>query len=240
MNVGDLFEELSAGELRNLYMGSEGTGEIKAADRNRVIFFANRALSRLFSRVVGRRMFLELRQVDGRRSYPIRAVHAVSDETELNTAPRFLIDDVEDPFTDRLIKIIAVRTIPTDPDVCDENVLLNSTGTASARLTSFDTILFPEGVADAGYMLELQMDHPKLSVPALVTEQIAIPPMLSEALQIKIAAGIYGSMNGTENLNKSVLLESQFEALVRTMVDEDLLQSTSADDGDRLHANGFV
>lgn len=241
MNVGDLFQDLSSGELRNLYMGSEGTGIIKIADRDRVIYFANRTLTRLFSRFVCQKFFLELVQIGGRKIYPIQLKYAVSDATVGNTNPRFLIDSLEAPYPDRLVKIIAVKTIPLDEISEPENITLNdTTSTSAVRLLSFDTLQFDKPVAGQRLMLELQMEHPKLLTPADENQRIEVPPMLVEALHLKIAAGIYGSMNGQENVGKSSLLDAQFEGLVQLIEDQDLLQTTTSDDHNRLGKGGWL
>lgn len=239
MNVGDLFQELSSGELRNLYMGAEGTGELKEADKARVVVFANRALSRLFTKFVARRLFVDLVQIADRKVYAIRAEHAQSDASATNTSPRYLLDSVDDPFTDRLIKVIAARPEPTDEVPCPEDVLINDNALGVLKLLAYDKLFFAEPVAAASFELELQMDHPKLSVPPVDTERLEIPPALIEALQVKIAADVYGSMNGAENTNKSAMLDAKFEALVRLVEDQDLLQSTSSAVNDRLFKGGF-
>lgn len=239
MNVGDLFQELSSGELRNLYMGAEGVGELKEADKARVVVFANRALSRLFTKFVARRLFVDLVQIADRKVYAIRVEHAQSDTSISNTAPRYLIDTSDDPFTDRLIKVIAVRPEPTDDVPCPENVLINDSALGVLKLLSYDKLSFAEPVLGASFELELQMDHPKLSVPPMETERLEIPPALVEALQVKIAADVYGSMNGVENTNKSAMLDAKFEALVRSVEEQDLLQSTTSAVNDRLLKGGF-
>lgn len=243
MHVGQLLQELSSGELRNLNMSNGGTGAITEADKDRLVVFANRALSRIFTRFVARRMFVPLVQRASTKTYAIQVEHAVSDTTVGNTADRYLQDTADMPFTDRLIKIIAVRPAPTEDVPEPANLLINDANAYASdavRMTAYDELRFELPVEGAVYELELQMDHPRLSIPPNENQRINVPPMLMEALQVKIAADVYSSMNGEANIAKARELDAKFEGLVQLVDNLDILQNSTTFSNDRLFVGGFL
>lgn len=241
MNVGDFLQDLSLGELRNLYVSLDGVGTIADADRDRMVYFANRALTRIYSRFPSRRQFITLKQFDGQTTYPIRKLYTVTDATIGNVANRFIIDSAGEPFAGDLIKIVSVRYMPSDTESDEENLLINGGGArASVKTLTYDTLYFETPIADQTFLLELQLNHPRLTLPADLEEEIIIAPVLVEALALKVAADVYSSMNGADNVGKASVLEAQYEQLAQLIVDQDLLQNSSSDDHTRMSEGGWL
>lgn len=240
MNVGDLFSDLSFGELRNLSLAGSGNGSIDEEDKPRVVYYARRALTRLFSRFVVKRMFIYLVQSAERQTYAITPAHTEYNPDPDNTEERYLLGSAEDPFVDDLIKVLSARIVPCDefPDGLD--LILNGVSDGiSAKLLSHNKITFDEPVAGRTIRLELQLDHAKLPLPVDEDALIEIPPILVEALHVKIAAGIYSSMSGEEQANKSTALEMQFEGLCGLIDVKDLTQGSLIDDAGSIRKWGF-
>lgn len=241
MNVADLFSGLSYGEARHLFLGLDGTGEVSDTDKDRIVFFANQALKRIYSRVSHKLHYVMLQLVEGRQLYQIRPIHALSNTDPENTLDRFLIDSTSEPFTGELVKIRAVRLMvdPSNLEAEPVNLLLNTTGRPVVSTTSFDTLRFEEPVADAVYQLELQMAHPKLTIPADPDQEIHLMPILEEALLLKVAASIYGAMNSVDGRTKAQELKNEFEAVMAEVMFEDLAQQSSSHDDDKMARNGW-
>lgn len=240
MNVGDLFQDLSFGELRNLYLGGEGTGSIIEGDQPRIIYYTNRALTHLFSRFTVKRTFVNLVAVGGRSVYHILPKHAVSDTDPGNAAIRFLEDDLEDPFESGLIKIMSATLLPCE-DFPDGLSLVFNASTEGIELTllAYDKLKFENLKPGMIVSLELQMDHPRLVIPVNEDQEILVPPMLIEALHAKVAAGIFSSMNGEENIGKANIKEAQFEMFAQIIEMKDLTQSSMQDDAASITLKGF-
>lgn len=244
MNVGAMLKGLSYGELRHLFVGMDGAGTISDIDRDRMVFFANQALKHIYSRLSHNISYVILRLVEGRTTYAIRPVHAVTNATVGNTNPRFIIDTAADKFTGQVIKIRKVRRIvdPLNAEAEELNLLINDEGglTPSVKTLNFDTLYFRKPVANTEYQVELQLAHPELTLPALDSEEIIIAPALEEALLVRIAAAVFRSMNGEENAGKAQRLDARFEECMQVVGFEDLMQDSSSNEDGRITFNGWI
>lgn len=242
MNVSELLTGLSLGNLRHLYSGLGGSGTIAEDDRSRIVFFANQALSLIYSRFSHNLTYVILTLSGDRQIYPIRPQNAVSNTDPENTEPRYLLDDPDEPFLGGLVKIRSVKLLqdPNNLDATEANLLLNNTALTGVVTTpSFDKLRFKAPVSGAQYELELQLKHQSLTLPAELTEEIILHPALDEALYAKVAAQVFATMTGEVNAAHAIRLENRFEELMGTITFEDLLQQTSTHEDDRLHENGW-
>jgi hypothetical protein len=238
MNVADLMQGLSYGELRNLFAGMTGAGVIEELDQNRAIFFANQALKHLSSRFSYKRSYVKLQLVDGRRTYPMRKAFAKS----VIGSGAWLDDTIDEALISDVIKVLGVTQLTKPGDLTFQplSLALNDRAETGVRMKSYDTLFFPEPQTGALYEIELQVAHEKLSIPINENEEINLPPGLEEALLVKTAAGFFGSMGGEVNAAIAVRLENRFETLCAMTIMEDLNAETFTDEQQSRLDNGFV
>lgn len=245
MNVEQFFESLSFGELSNLKIGMEGAGSIDPVSQSKVAKFTNHALTQIHSRLPHNRNYVKIRLMETRKKYPLTILHAASDTDVGNTADRFIIDTVEDPFAGNLLKILSVKE-PDDPTttLVDETkqLTLNDRGSElSVETLRYDTLYFAEPEQDKELLVEYQYKHTPISVGTIVlSEEIDIAPVLEEALELKVAARIYSTMNGEENTAKAARLNQEFESAIALVKQNDLLQLSSSEAHSKLIDRGFV
>lgn len=242
MNVGEFFTQLSFGTLSNLSIGMEGVGQIKPEEEDKVVFHINGALKQLYSRLTHNRDYVKFELVDGVQRYQMSSAFAVSNTDAGNTNPRYLKDSAQEPFTDDLVKILSIcqEDDETTPENEAAQIGINVNPALGGVVSlSYDTFFIPNPIAGTILTVEYQTLHPKLSIPADKSEKIFVAPILEDALELKVAARIYASMNGEAHVAKASQLEAAYERIIQTTKDQDLLQETSISGIDRLRAKGF-
>lgn len=249
MKLQEFLSILSYGELSNLSLGEEGSGGIDPSEQGKVVQATNLALTQLYSRYSHKADYVKLELDSGIHKYHITPKHAVSN-TDVNSLPRYIMDSAQEPFVDDVVKIIGVTTL-YDPHVGiitdtlhdkePRDLRINDRQDSNAiQLLSFNSIYVPHPITGQELTLEVQLNHPKLRIPVDMEQQIELHPVLYEALGFKVAAKIYGSMNGEENMAKSVQMNNLFETSCALVDQQDLLQETTSAEHRKLSIRGWV
>lgn len=233
MNLGDLFQRLSFGELSNLSIGTEGAGSIAESGQNRVASFANAALTDLHSRFALQTDEVTLVMMGGIKRYRLAPAHAVSNTTPNNTAPRWIQDSAAEPFEGRVIRILSITDL--DPPEVGSEV-----PPVEPRALSHDTVFTKAPRAGGHLLVEYQANHPRLVMPADEDQEISLPPLLEEALEVRVAAAVYAGMNGEGHGAKARELLMRYEEICQTVRIEALLAETATNGPERPRDRGFV
>ena len=220
MELQELFKRLSYGELSALSIGMEGAGSIAEDQQGKVQSHIELALKALHARFILRRGFYTLTIVGTQKSY------------DLST----LIPD--------LVKILSVgrEDNPLTPANEAQPFGINRHDhlDGTIQILSHDEILFESAVAGERYTIEYQAGHPALPDPIDLEAQVRILPALEEALQVRVAAGIFSGMSGDAHVAKSVQLMNRYEALCAVAEEGDLAQDDTTSGFDRLRDKGFI
>jgi len=241
MNVDGLFAQLSYGELSNLAIGMEGSGEVLPAMQPSIITHTNHVLTDIYSQMAHKRCYVNLELVADQTVYRIHPMHAVTTVPLDNGIPRFIQDTVDEPFVQEIIKIMDIEEAVDTNEDGKTNIHLNDViDTASIKTLSYDTILVPDPVAGIVLVLECQVNHLALSTnPVDLTEEIELLPVMQAALVAKIAARVYSTMNGEENAIKAERLKAEYEAALRLVKQEDLAPDSSSAVTKKMHLGGW-
>jgi len=244
MNVGEFFEKLSLGELSNLNIGKEGAGFVSADKESTLITYTNTALKALYSRFAYKKSYVNLELQEDQNIYELNSLYAVTDTTPDNNNTRYIKDTVANPFKDDVIKILAIQQ-QDDPTTLyvDETQQLSVNvhpDYGGIKLLSYNRFYVPTPVAGTILKIEYQATHPELSNPMVPSEQIELIPMLHEALEMRVAARVYSSMNGEMNLAKADTLMRRYEHLCLLIEADDLMHETESVGHDKLRDKGFI
>ena len=242
MRVSALLASLSYGELRHLYAGGDGSGSLSTSETDRVIHLANRALTEIYTRLAYKRTYVKFQTVLGKTTYAIRKIHALSDTDPSNLAMRFILDSADEPFSGEIVKIRSVRQMNDPADVSFEPVFrsLNDEMPGSIKTLTFDTLLIPDTAPYTIFEAELQMNHPRLSLPADPDQEIELAPFLEGALAAKISEGVFRSMSGEEGPAMAQQQKLLFEEAMLQVQADDLTQQTTTDDFRKSEFFGWV
>ena len=233
MNVGDLFQRLSLGDLSNISLGAEGSGYIVAEGQDKIVSYANATLTAIYSRFIHSLNFAVVRQQAGVQRYRLNGLYAVSNTDVGNTNPRYIQDSLLEPFPGDVVRIIAVDQILLESQT-------DSPPDFDVRLLAQDTIYVLTPVEGQDMRVEYQSNHPRLSIPANPTDSILLAPILEEALESRVAAYVYAAMNGEAQLIKSQTLMARYEEICQLVKLENLLQEGAPNDHTKLIRGGWV
>lgn len=231
MNVSDLLKSLSYGELSNLSISGEGSGEILEDKIPKVINHINDGLLQLHTKFVLSWKTLILKMQEGRTDYPLRIEYTESQN--LSKFPQYIIDR-NDPYTGDLIKIMAVT------DSCGQELPLNDEENCYSLFTPTPMILqvpFPSIIQLMS--VSYQANHIKLSADRL-DQQIELPETLHEALRLSVAAAIYSGMNGAENTAKAAEYRTRFDLICNEIALTDVTNSSVSFTNTRFSKRGWI
>lgn len=234
MNVTELFRRLSYGELSNLALGNEGSGEIAEDNRAKLTNYVNQALLRLHTRFMLREDDLALRCYDYITKYRLN-----SDYAESNTArPEGCVPYIEDgqkPFKNDLIKVLGVRKF----DACD-NLPLNDVNHSQSVFTPQpDVLQVPFPWEFEVLAVTYQANHPLIDYGDM-DARIDIPLVLEGALSSYVAYQVYCHMNGQENAGKAREYLNTHEMICQNVIEQDLLSLSVSSTNRKFHERGFV
>jgi hypothetical protein len=246
MNVGELFRRLSYGEFNDHFIGMEGAGTIEPTHQDKVISHINTALTEIFSKFSHKRDYVKVRLYDGVFRYPLTSDYAVSNTDPLNTNTRFILDSEESPFQNDIIKILGTEVLD-DPVTLEneaQSLSLNRRNTQDPQkkiqTLDYRTLYVPDPVDGRVIEIEYQAGHAELTIPADLTEEINIHPVLESALEAHVAYQSFGSMASELHLAKSRILWGRYQQICDRVEMEDLLQETDNSEIDRLRDKGFI
>lgn len=241
MNVAELFRNLSYGELINLKIGMDGEGSIEPSAQSRILNYAEQALEQIYVRFSHNRDYVTLKLAEGVKTYDLTQIHAATNTDETNTALRYILDTEDNPFTGRLLKILAVKDLDDEEDEFNQELLLNSSRNPNAiELLSYNRLHFKTVVADRLLSVELSLRHKAFPLRVDPTFEIELHPALNDALCKLIAAKVYAAMNGQENAAKAANLTAEAEMIFQRAEAEDLLQLSTSNEAPTLRDRGFI
>lgn len=232
MNISDLYEKLSYGELSNLSISEEGSGTIIAAKRPRIIHYANTALLRIFSRMLLKENSLLITQLENITLYRLDKKHSVTNPVAGYYS--YIQDTADNLFDNDVIRITSVY---------DHNGIELPINDIDDPLSVFipqpDVLQLPNPVEGAPLGVSYQARHAPLSynTPSQVIE---IPETLEEALTALIAHYVFSHMNSQEAAAKGQEHLARYEAIVSEVTDRDLLTESSSTSSNRFSRNGWV
>lgn len=232
MNLTELFNKLALGELSNLAL-AEG-GVIAEGNKESIVLHANAGLELLYSRFLLKDGALVIhQQTNDRTSYPLDSDYAQSNTNPANTKPRYIIDLAE-PFTDDVVKILAVY------DEFGNKLPLNEPDNPASLFTPQPTILqVPHPSEGKPLSVMYQAAHPKVRLTTPSTE-LELPRFLHGALTAFIAHKVFGFMNTQESNAKSRDHLNTYESICVAAIEQDLISAGWNTGTTRFIRNGWV
>ena len=241
MKLNEYLKHLSYGELSNLKVGKDGTGEGIKQDRiPQVVNAINEALLRLYSRFIIKTNTVIVETNEVRTRYHLSNKHSwlCADEDDKKNpefSDKFIRDDPEHPFTNDVIKVLQVITsggmsLP----------LNNHSSKYSVFTPVFDVIEIPHGIEGGAFTVVYQAKHPKLDFNTNPEQEINIPYNLEGALSSYVAYIIYSNMNTQEAIANAQKYLANYQAIVQENIEMDLTQSSYSQDNTKFKANGWI
>lgn len=249
MTLQDIYDQLSYGELRDLFLavaGPDALEDMPLESYAKVLPSVQLGLTELHKRFFIRegQFYVEL-QTD-QSHYKLTPKYAQSN-TKSSEPVKYIIDTIE-PFTDNLFKVERVLATyletPTELD-------LNERGNAAAVHTNyFDNLVVPTDSEKAPWLKEttqidvrFRANHPKLDANianvAPTAVQIDLPPMYLEALCLFVASRLHNPIGMTpEGAQQGSTYFQKFLASCDTLKRHNF-EIDDFDENTKLYERGF-
>ena len=235
MLLNDLYQKLSYGELSNLAIGMEGTGQITEEGKPRIVNYANDGLIRLYSEFLIREkevMVLMFKEVTFYHLITRFAVNA-GEEADLESR-RYLLDLPEEPFENDVLKVLTVFSSTR------KRLPLNDTDQPGSVFTPQPTILQVPFPVEGGVLtVSYQANHPVLDVE-VPGGRIDLPDVLNGALTAWIAYKVFSHMNTQESTAKAQEHLEIYQAVVEQTKQMDLVNASTSTTTHVFEKRGFV
>jgi hypothetical protein len=233
MTLEDLLQRLSYGPLSNLAISNQGDGTIVTGKIPGVVSFANEALLRLHSKFVLVEKELVLEQDEAITRYLLTSQNSASYKATHPTAPGYIQDTVQQPYTDDLIRVVDVF----DVEGC--RVPLNDEKQPKGVFTpSFNVLQVPYPVQGQPLYVLYQAKHATL-LPDQLSDPINIPDVLEEALIAYTAHKVFFHMNGQEHTLKANDHLTRYTDICTEVIDKDLVNSSISNSSSKFDQRGF-
>ena len=235
MLLNNLYSMLSYGELSNLAIGMDGTGQISEEGKPRIVNYANDGLIRLYSEFLIREkevMILMYKEITFYHMITRFAVNA--GEEENLESRRYLLDLPEEPFENDVLKVLTVYSSTK------QRLPLNDAEQAGSVFTPQPTILqVPFPVEGAALTVSYQASHPVLDV-TVPGGRIDLPDVLNGALTAWIAYKVFSHMNTLESTSKAKEHLEIYQAIVEQTKQMDLVNASTSSTTHVFDKRGFV
>lgn len=239
MLLQDFFDQLTYGELAQVSIGGiEQEGVVDEVIPN-VVSHINLGLLKLSKRFSLKTETITLQEYDTINTYKLHTDYAVTDG---GVEPiRYIEDSAEYPFKNNVIKIEYIEDVTDSENITEVpfNVLSDA---ESIRSRDYRTFYVPDVTSprtlNVTYRAEPDALDPDTTTPE--TDEIAISPVLTEALLYFVASRIHANrptIDGQENTSLKYM--QMYEAEVAGIDNEDLLAEADFDNT-KLDDNGWL
>ena len=236
MNVQELFQQLSYGELSNLSMAQQVPGQISADQQAKVLMAVNDALMRLYSRFVLSEKNIIIELQTGVTNY-----HLLSRYAESAYIPGgqirypYIKDLTEEPFTEDVIRILSVFN-----NRGDELPLNDVNHPASLFTPQLNVLQVPCPVQGQAIAILYQAKPLKLVPENYTAQQIPIPDVLEEALKAYVGYKIFATINSQEATAKAADYLGIYENICAEVENKDLISNNTSMTNGRFEIRGWI
>jgi hypothetical protein len=236
MNLQDVFDQLSYGELSQLFVGTGNAGEIPVDRRKKIAASVSLGLTELYKRFLLKEKRVKVAYDKTRSTYVLH-----SDYAETNTrsvAPVKYIMDTDSPFTDDVLQIERVYL-----DNGTELRLNSLDAEDSVRLTATNMFLAPSTLETEYLEVVYRANHPALNpiyVEALPSNvEIELPITHLEPLLLYVASRVHTPVGMNNEFHDGNNYAAKFEVACQRL-DQLNMRVDTVGHNTRFEDNGWV
>lgn len=234
MNILQIFERLSYGELSNLSLANDGNGSIRDEDHARIIMYINEGLLKLYTRFVLSEKDLLLETVSHITNYHLLSKYAESKWDPEEVPYPYIKDLGREPFTEDVIKILSVH------NTYGIRLPLNDGENPYSLFTPQKNVLQVPHPTDGGALsVQYQAKHPILDASNLDAE-IELQDELIGALTAHVGYKVYLNMNTAETAEKAKDHLAIYEATCLEAEDRDVTNTSNVTSNTKFRMRGWV
>ena len=236
MNVQELFQQLSYGELSNLSMAQQVPGQISADQQAKVLMAVNDALKRLYSRFVLSEKDIIIELQAGVTNYHLLSRYAESAYIPGGQISYPYIKDLtKEPFKEDVIRILSVFS-----STGHELPLNDVNHSASVFTPQLNVLQVPYPVQGQAIAVLYQALPEKLLIENYPSQQILIPDTLEEALKAYVGYKIFAAINSQEATVKAADFLGIYESICSEVEAKDLVSNSVSSTNRRFAMGGWI
>lgn len=248
MNLQEVFDQLTHGELSQLSIGGNEAGLINPANYNRLVPHVNLGLTQLYKRFPLKEGRLTLELQSNRTVYPIHSKYAVSSRSSREPV-RYIKDSLAAPFKDDIYKIEKVVASSgyefSLNDESDEYGMFTPSATVlrvplDVAEQSMD---LPDEIKTTLVEVVYRANHPLIIADGADLEpeliELELPYSHLEPLLLFIASRVHTPTGMTNEANLGNTYSAKYEAACQ-LLEFKGLQVDQGSQNSRLERNGWV
>ena len=256
MNLEDIFQELTYGELSQLAVGGrdQDEPEIAEQDRPQIIRHISTALTAIYKRFRLREKQVWVQLTEGKSGYVLDSKFRIAN-TQSSEPLKYLVDTEFDTFDDSLLKVEDVKAFRTEMDLPISHqtpyvsLKLNETDHPySVRTPSLKTLLMPDQFGPhvktlSQVLVTYRANHPpldrELGFYAPMEVPIELPVTHLQALLFHVASRILNPTGMVDEFNAGNTWYAKYEGEVKRLAEENI-QIDHMQDNTNFERQGFV
>ena len=236
MNLDDIFNQLSYGELAQVMVGNDDAGLVPASDYPRIAASVSLGLTELHKRFLIKETKIRIELVEGISTYVLDSKFAESNVT--GTEPNKYIKDSAEPFLDNVLKIERVY------DSSGNEVTLNILEDEDSIMTSGMNVLVLPAEVEYEYIdVVYRANHPALNKANVLNHplrvEIDLPISYLEALLFYVASRVMNPIGMISEFHEGNNYAAKFEAAC-IRLEQLNIKVENHRANDRLADNGWV
>lgn len=233
MQLATIFEALTYGELKQLSIGGADEDGIYPKHSDEVLAHLNMAMVSLYSKFPLQERELILRTNINQTKYLLTSANAISQDPS-----GYIVDTVDDPFTDDILRINAVF------DQMGHEVSINDEHTFnSIFLPTYNTVQIPYTTGLEDYYFIYRVKPPKVEVPSGSTPsdvEVAIPEILLEPLLTYISARAHNARGGDKGKQEGAFAMQQYEQMCKELEVRNVFNNSLTNGNRKVELNGWA
>lgn len=207
MKLQEVFDQLSAGELSQFYLGGENGSGIVQEDYPKVIPLVNLGLIELYKRFSLMKEEVTIQLKDGKTRYLLDSKHSVRN-TDPSVLEKYIVDSEFRPFKDNIIE---VERVYDELGVEHYNNHLNVVWGVSTPEYNVIECLFP---SNSNTLTVIYSGFPE-SIQTTITDassvDINLPHAFMEALVLYIGTRLYSGIRVDGDNGSTLAYQNRFE-----------------------------
>jgi len=223
MKLSYILQNLTYGELKQLGVGGFDDGSVQPENYVEVIGHINLALQNLYTRFPVNEKEIILKTDGTSTIYRVHSSYAISN----NPTTGYLMDTVESPFKDDILRINAVY------DAVGRNLAINDANSErSVFIPSYDRIQIPYAILGQEFALIYRASHELIVVPPITADldldqDVYIPESLLEPLLVYVSYRIQKGQGGELGIGLASATKQHYEDLCLEVEVRNVLNNAS-------------
>lgn len=240
MKLSTIFEALSYGELRQLFLGGNRDEGIHPTHTKEVLSHLNMAMHNLYTKFPLAEEVVKVLTIKDREYYPLVAAKSI----QANAILPYILDTPEYPFTENILNITNV----IGPK--GEQIPINDYGSSNSMYTpEYNVVQLPDAEPNTIYTITFRAEPPKITLDdpnnvgvELTPEEVDVPlpPTLLEPLLTYIGSRAHNSRGGEAGKKDGFFMMQRYESMCEKLDADNIFHESFNRRNFNLEKNGWV